>query len=131
MKTKLDNLKGKDLYAFWGNQMTDSINQTLASHHNKTVINLASNEYFKSIKPKQLVGNVLAINFKETKNGKTRIIAIFAKRARGMMADYIIRNKLKTPEAIQSFNMAGYRFSEKLSNDTQWVFERPQPLPKS
>jgi hypothetical protein len=90
-------------------------------------VNLASNEYFKSVKPKKLKGRVLNINFKETREGKTRVVAIFAKRARGMMADYILRNRIEDPEDIKQFREGGYRFSRQLSDDSQWTFVRPQP----
>ncbi|HHO59502.1 MAG TPA: peroxide stress protein YaaA, partial [Thiotrichales bacterium] len=91
------------------------------------LVNLASNEYFKAVKPKLLEGRLLNINFKETKDGKTRVVAIFAKRARGMMADYIIRNRIENPEDIKKFRLGGYRFDRKLSDETQWTFERAQP----
>ncbi len=130
MKTKLANPRGKDLYQFWGERITQSVVSTLENHKDKTLINLASNEYFKSIKTKQLPGALLNINFKEVKDGKARIIAIYAKHARGMMADYIIRNRIDSPEAIKQFDMAGYRFSEAESDDKQWTFTRPQPSKK-
>ena len=91
------------------------------------LVNLASNEYFKSVKPKLLDGRLLNINFKETKAGKTRVVAIFAKRARGMMADYIIRNRIERPEDLKKFKLGGYKFNKALSDDKQWTFERPQP----
>ena len=71
--------------------------------------------------------NLLNINFKETKDGKTRVVAIFAKRARGMMADYIIRNRIERPEDLKKFRLGGYKFNKALSDDKQWTFERPQP----
>ena len=84
-------------------------------------------EYFRSVKPRLLEGDLLNINFKETKNGKTRVVAIFAKRARGMMADYLIRNKVEKAEDIKKFKLGGYKFNKALSDDMQWTFERPQP----
>ncbi len=127
MKTKLNNPLGDNLYQFWGSRITDSINKELKQQQVPVLINLASNEYFKSIKIKQLEGRLLTINFKETKAGKTRVVAIFAKRARGMMADYIIRNRIENPDDIKKFKLGGYRFDKKLSDDNQWTFERPQP----
>jgi hypothetical protein len=91
------------------------------------LVNLASNEYFKSVKPKKLKGRLLNINFKETKDGKTRIVAIYAKRARGMMADYILRHRIENANDIKKFRAGGYRFSSALSDDRQWTFVRPQP----
>ncbi len=127
MKTKLKNPRGENLYQFWGDRLTDCLNAELKSHREPTLINLASNEYFKAVKPKLLEGRLLNIAFKEEKDGKARIIAVFAKRARGMMADYIIRNRLETSEAIKAFDREGYRYSQQDSDDRQWVFVRPQP----
>ncbi|MCK5481018.1 MAG: peroxide stress protein YaaA [Gammaproteobacteria bacterium] len=127
MKTRLNNPRGENLYQFWGDSITESLNKVLKKQQEPVLVNLASNEYFKSVKPGLLDGRLLSINFKETKQGKTRVVAIFAKRARGMMADYIIRNKIESPVAIRKFKQGGYRFSKELSDDKQWTFERPQP----
>jgi len=127
MKTKLANPRGDNLYQFWGERITQSLNKDLKKQAQPVLVNLASNEYFKSVKPKLLEGRVVNITFKETKNGKTRVVAIFAKRARGMMADYIIRNRLENPGDIKKFRQGGYRYSKELSDDNQWTFERPQP----
>lgn len=127
MKTRLKNTRGDNLYQFWDDRITNSINKVLKKQQEPVLVNLASNEYFKSVKPKLLEGRLLNINFKETKGGKTRVVAIFAKRARGMMADYLIRNRIEKPEDIKKFRMGGYRFDKDLSDDKQWTFERPQP----
>jgi cytoplasmic iron level regulating protein YaaA (DUF328/UPF0246 family) len=127
MKTKLKNERGENLYQFWDDRITKSINKELKKQKEPVLVNLASNEYFKSVKPKLLEGRLLNISFKETKAGKTRVVAIFAKRARGMMADYIIRNRIEKPEDIKKFKLAGYKFNKDLSDDKQWTFERPQP----
>jgi len=127
MKTKLQNPRGENLYQFWGEQITNRLNKALKKQQPPILVNLASNEYFKSVKPQLLQGELLTINFKETKNGKTRVVAIFAKRARGMMADYIIRNRIEEPAGIKKFRKGGYRFSKDLSDERQWTFERPQP----
>ena len=127
MKTKLHNVRGENLYQFWGDRITDELNKELDKQKQPVLVNLASNEYFKSVKPRQLKGRLLNINFKETKHGKTRVVAIFAKRARGMMTDYILRNRIEKPEDIKKFKMGGYRFRKELSDDRQWTFERPQP----
>ena len=131
MKTRLENSRGSNLYQFWGERITDSLNQLLEQQQEAVLINLASNEYFKAVKPKLLKGRLLTINFKETKEGKTRVIAIFAKRARGMMTDYILRNRIETPDGIKAFNRGGYQFSEADSDDRQWTFTRPQPPGKN
>jgi hypothetical protein len=127
MKTKLVNPRGDNLYQFWGEGITNSINKVLKKQQEPVLVNLASNEYFKSVKPKLLDGRVLDINFKETKNGKTRVVAIFAKRARGMMADFIIRNRIEKPQDLKKFKQGGYRFDKDRSDDKQWTFERAQP----
>lgn len=127
MKTKLKNTRGDNLYQFWDDRITKSINKELKKQQEPVLVNLASNEYFKAVIPKLLEGQLLNINFKETKEGKTRVVAIFAKRARGMMADYIIRNRIEKPEDIKKFKLGGYKFNKVLSDDKQWTFERPQP----
>jgi hypothetical protein len=127
MKTKLKNPRGANLYEFWGDQITDSLNAVLAEQEEAVLVNLASNEYYKSVKAKQIKGRILNIDFKETKAGKTRIIAFYAKKARGMMADFIIRNRIESPEGIKDFDTAGYQYSAALSSKDKWVFERPQP----
>jgi hypothetical protein len=128
MKTKLANSRGDNLYQFWGDSITENINKELLKQDEPVLINLASAEYFKSIKPGLLKGRLLNINFKETKNGKTRVVAIFAKRARGMMTDYILRNKIEKPTAIKKFSTGGYKFSKNDSDESQWTFVRPQPV---
>jgi len=127
MKTKLPNPRGKDLYQFWGDRITRCLNEALKAQVEPTLVNLASNEYFKAVKPKLLEGRLLQINFKEVKNGKARVIAVFAKRARGMMADYIVRHRLEESEALKAFDREGYRFSAGDSDEGQWTFVRPQP----
>jgi len=127
MKTKLANSRGDNLYQFWGEDITENINRVLSKQDEPVLINLASAEYFKSIKPKLLKGRLLNINFKEIKDGKSRVVAIFAKRARGMMTDYILRNRIEKPAAIKKFKTGGYKFSKNDSDDSQWTFVRPQP----
>lgn len=127
MKTKLKNPRGDNLYQFWDERITDSLNKELVKQQEPVLVNLASNEYFKSVKPKLLKGRLLNINFKETKDGKTRIVAIYAKRARGMMTDYILRNRIENPEDMKKFKQGGYKYSKADSDDKQWTFVRPQP----
>jgi len=130
MKTKLNNPRGNNLYQFWDERITDSLNLDLEAQQEATLINLASNEYFKAIKPSKLQGRLLNIAFKEIKDDKTRVIAIFAKRARGMMTDFILRNRIEHSEDLKEFNQAGYQYSPSLSTDKQWVFTRVQPAAK-
>ena len=130
MKTRLKNPRGDNLYQFWGDKITQQLNESLEGQTEKVLVNLASNEYFKSVKPKVLDGRILSANFKETKDGKTRVIAIFAKKARGMMADFILRNRIEHIEDIKDFGADGYKFNQKESTDDNWVFSRPQPAKK-
>ncbi len=125
MKTKLKQRKNENLYQFWNEQITDAINDECED----VVINLASNEYFKVVKKKKLKAKVIDINFKDTKDGKTRVIGFFAKKARGQMARTIIQNQIIEPEGIKSIAFDGYRYHRGLSTDDQWIFERKQPPP--
>ncbi len=127
MKTRLANPRGSNLYEFWGERITEMLNEDLAQQQEPVLVNLASNEYFKSVKPRLLAGRLLNISFKESKNGKARVIAVFAKRARGLMTDFILRNRLQRAEDIKEFAVAGYQYAPDLSDDKQWTFLRPQP----
>ena len=124
MKIKLKNPRGKDLYTFWGNRLTHELNKELESHKQAILINLASNEYFKAINKKELKAEIITPVFKEYKNGKYSVVAIFAKKARGMMSDFIIKNKIEDPKKLKTFNQEGYEFSEQLSKENEWVFIR-------
>lgn len=126
MGTKLNNTRGKNLYEFWGEQITDSLNTDLNKSGSDLVINLASNEYFKSVKKAKLKGTLITPIFKDQKNGNYKIIAFFAKRARGMMADYIIQNQIDDTAGLKKFKTAGYKFSKKDSTDTELVFLREE-----
>lgn len=129
MKTKLENPRGDNLYKFWGESITNQLNEGLQQQKEKTLVNLASNEYYKSVKPKLIDGRILNISFKEVKDGKSRILAVYAKKARGMMTDFILRNRIEHAEDIKDFGTANYTFSKSESNDDNWVFTRPQPKP--
>ncbi|MCU7810680.1 MAG: peroxide stress protein YaaA [Candidatus Thiodiazotropha sp. (ex Notomyrtea botanica)] len=124
MGTKLPNEQGKDLYAFWGEGITQAINKALKAQGDDILVNLASNEYYKSIKPKLVKGRIITPQFKEKKNGSYRMIGVYAKKARGLMSRYIIENRLDDPEQIKGFKTDGYRFSKRQSKDDQWVFIR-------
>jgi len=124
MGTRLPNEQGKDLYAFWGDEISQAINRAIKDQDDEILINLASNEYFKSIKAKQIKGRIITPQFKEKKQDGYRMIGTFAKRARGLMSRYIIEQRLENPEDIKGFEKGGYRFSKQLSKDDQWVFIR-------
>ncbi|MBT3330095.1 MAG: peroxide stress protein YaaA [Rhodospirillaceae bacterium] len=117
----------KDLYDFWGDQITDALSDVLSGHDEKTIINLASNEYFKSVRPAKLKGRIITPAFREDRDGESRIIGFFAKQARGMMARYIVQNRIKDPEDLKNFDLGGYQYRAALSNGDAWVFTRPQP----
>lgn len=124
MGTSLVTPKGKNLYAFWGTQLTEVLNQQLAEQSTRWVVNLASNEYFKVIQPKALDAPVITPQFKEWKNGQAKIVSFYAKRARGLMARYAAVNQLSHPEDLKFFDWEGYQFTADLSSETNWVFTR-------
>ncbi len=124
MGTKLKFKKYTNLYSFWGDVITNELNDVLAKHKNKTVVNLASTEYFKSVNTKKLTANVVTPIFKDGKNGDYKVVMVYAKKARGMMANYIIKNKIENTEELISFNSEGYYFNPKLSTETELVFYR-------
>lgn len=124
MKTSLENPRGDNLYKFWGDRITEQLNEALRTQDTQVLINLASNEYFKSIDTKQLAGEVVTPVFKEHKDGKYKVVAIYAKRARGKMANFIIRNSIDQPEQLKTFTDGGYEFSDSLSSEKEWVFIR-------
>ena len=129
MGARFKPARRNDLYDFWGQQLTNAINEALVGHAEKTIVNLASNEYFKAVKSKALDGKLLTMAFKEIKDGNSRMIGTFAKQARGMMARYIIQNRVENSEDLKAFNSGGYKFQTSQSNDTLWTFTRKQPPP--
>jgi len=124
MATKLTTPRGKNLYSFWGTQINESLKALLKKEGSGLLVNLCSAEYFKAIKPQLLEATVITPVFKEFKNGSYRIVAIYAKKARGFMCNFIIRNHLKRVEDLKSFNVEGYRFNKKISSDYEWIFAR-------
>lgn len=126
MGTKFANKSGKNLYEFWDNKITDVLNQDIKKSGNKVLVNLASNEYFKSVQLKQLDADMITPVFKDFKNGKYKIISFYAKKARGMMAAYIIKNKITKADDLKSFNVDGYNFNSEMTVGTDWVFTREE-----
>lgn len=122
MVTKLANSAGKDLYKFWGNKITEKLEESLDD--SRIIVNLASNEYFKAINTKIFKGRVVTPVFKEKKGKDYKIVALFAKKARGMMSAYIIKHRIENIEGIKGFNDAGYKFSKELSGENELVFVR-------
>ena len=131
MGTKLENGRGKDLYSFWDTTITEAINDRLDGKKKPVIVNLASNEYFKAVKKKLLDADLITPVFKDEKNGQYKIISFYAKKARGMMAAYIIRNRIKSVEKLKNFDVAGYRFAPAESDDQTLTFYRAEKdLPK-
>lgn len=124
MGTRLPNARGKDLYAFWGETITQALNRQLLETGSTALVNLASEEYFKSVKPKKLDVPVIAPVFEDWKNGKYKIISFFAKRARGMMARYAVEKGILEPEQLKDFDVDGYAFAPSVSGEREWVFRR-------
>ena len=124
MATKLSTDRGKDIYRFWGTRINASLNKMLKREKSGVVINLTSMEYFKSVKSKLLKADVITPVFKEYKDPSYRVVAIYAKKARGLMCDYIIQNRITRVEDLQSFNSDGYRFAPAHSSEREWVFTR-------
>ena len=126
MGTRLDTEQGSNLYQFWDDRITRSLNQELKQSKSQTLVNLASGEYFKSIKPKQLEAEIITPAFKEYRDGQYKFIQFYAKKARGLMARYLIDKKIDDPAALKGFDYAGYSYRPELSDDREWVFTRRQ-----
>jgi cytoplasmic iron level regulating protein YaaA (DUF328/UPF0246 family) len=124
MGTKLANARGKDLYAFWGERVTEALNADIAQAGAQALVNLASEEYFKSVRPRLL--NVPVVNpvFEDWKNGKYKIISFFAKRARGMMARYAAERAITDPQQLKDFDVDGYGYVPEASTERAWLFRR-------
>jgi uncharacterized protein len=128
MGTRLASATGKDLYSFWGDTLTLALNEALRAQGDGVLLNLASEEYFSAVKPAVLDAEIVTPVFKDYKNGAYKIISFFAKKARGQMAAWIIRERLADVAALQDFTIGGYRFSKSLSKDKTLVFTRKSVL---
>ncbi|BCV54785.1 peroxide stress protein YaaA [Shewanella algae] len=126
MGTSLANPRGNNLYAFWGDIITDAINQALDQQGDDIVVNLASNEYFKAVKTKQVDGRIITPVFKDCKKGQYKVISFYAKKARGMMARYLLEQEEQSLERLRAFNSAGYYYSETESSTDTPVFLREE-----
>ena len=124
MGTRMRNERGKDLYEFWGDRITAELNKQLKALKTDTVLNLASNEYFKSVNKKGLQGEIIAPAFKDLKNGNYKIISFYAKKARGQMAAWVIRKRITDAAQLKKYRVDGYRYSADLSKPGQPVFVR-------
>lgn len=124
MGIKLDNDRGHDLYQFWGERITEQLCKDLKAAGSDVLINLASNEYFRAVKPNNLPGPVIEPIFQDEKNGAFKVISFYAKKARGLMAAWILQQSIDTPEALQRFSDAGYRYCAEASSKHKPVFRR-------
>lgn len=125
MGTRFENKRGKDLYEFWGSKITEEINRLLAADDG-VLVNLASNEYFKAVRKKELDGRLVTPQFKDWKNGQYKMISFYAKKARGLMCRYAIQNRITQANDLKGFNLEGYYFSEDQSDNNNWVFLRDE-----
>ncbi|WP_392562890.1 peroxide stress protein YaaA [Orbus sturtevantii] len=126
MGTKLKNGNHTNLYQFWTDIITDQLNQQLAEQNSHLLINLASNEYFKAVNQKKLNANIINPMFLDESKGQYKIISFYAKKARGLMSRYIIKNELNQQNDIQSFDLAGYKFDKHQSINNKWIFVRSE-----
>ena len=124
MGTKYSTTKFKNLYDFWGMKIHDKIQADLDHQGDKVLINLASNEYYKSVKANKLDAEIITPQFKDFKNGQYKMISFFAKKARGLMTNYILKNRISNPDELKLFNMEGYEFNAQLTEGNNWVFTR-------
>ena len=126
MGTKLANERGANLYAFWGDRISALIKVDMPDQEVSELVNLASNEYFKAVKLKLIDAQIMTPVFKDFKNGQYKIISFYAKKARGMMVNYAIKNNITQAEELKNFDSAGYRYADELSDAKQWVFIRDE-----
>jgi cytoplasmic iron level regulating protein YaaA (DUF328/UPF0246 family) len=128
MGTKLDTGKNKNLYQFWGESISCKLNEAIDNQGDNVLINLASNEYFKAVKPKALNAEIFTPVFQDCKNGQYKVISFFAKKARGLMARYIVQNQLTDVSQLKKFDMAEYQFSAQKSKGNELVFTREEQV---
>ena len=126
MGTKLANARGKDLYAFWGTRISEWLNEALAEQGDDVLLNLASNEYFSAVKKSALNARIINTEFKDLKNGQHKIISFYAKKARGMMSRFVIKERINNPADLKQFDAQGYRYSAEQSKPDLLVFLRDE-----
>jgi len=127
MGTALKTPRGKDLYEFWGDKITGALNEAVRGQRQPLVVNLASHEYFAAVNEERLAARVITPTFKDLKNGRYKFLSFYAKKARGLMARYIIDNRVATLKALKRFDVGGYYYSESQSRGDHWVFLRDKP----
>jgi cytoplasmic iron level regulating protein YaaA (DUF328/UPF0246 family) len=126
MGTKLANARGKDLYAFWGNRISEWLNEALKEQGDDVLLNLASNEYFSAVKRPALNARVIETEFRDQKNGQYKIISFYAKKARGMMSRFVISERISKPQDLAQFDAHGYRYDKALSSPDKLIFLRDE-----
>ncbi|MDA9773637.1 peroxide stress protein YaaA [Saprospiraceae bacterium] len=124
MGTQLPIRRKKNLYGFWGDKITDLLNEDLSAIESETVVNLASQEYFGAVNTKKVKGNIITANFKEMHNGTMKFISFNAKKARGLMTRYAIDHSILDPQQLKNFDTEDYSFNEEMSTETEWMFTR-------
>ena len=129
MGTRLKTKRGPGLYAFWGDRVSRALNTEAAGHKDPSLINCASQEYFGVVDRKALTLPVISTRFLEEKDGQARVLSFFAKKARGLMARYLVDHRIDRANDLKAFDSEGYRFQPQASTETEWVFSRPQPPP--
>lgn len=122
MGTKLENKKGKNLYEFWGDKISKQLNKDLEEAGTSTLLNLASNEYFKAVDKKKLKADIIDVDFREMRNGKLTFVSFNAKKARGLMARYVIDHRIKKSDDLLGFDADGYTYSEEGSTNGKLLF---------
>ena len=127
MGTRLPNGRGGDLYDFWRDKVTQALNEAIDAQRQPILVNLASNEYFSAVDTARIDARIITPTFKDLKNGRYKFISFFAKKARGLMSAYLIKNRVSTLKALKAFDWQGYRFSPAESAANDWVFLRDQP----
>jgi hypothetical protein len=131
MGVSLPSRRGANLYDFWGDRLAKTLRKDAEDHADPTLVNLASQEYFGAVDARALKLPVLNIRFEDEKDGRSRVLAFFAKKARGAMARYAIDIRAERTDDLKAFDGMGYRWREDLSSARDWVFTRPQPPPVS
>lgn len=126
MGTALKTRKGRNLYDYWGEQLTDGLKKAVKKSETNYLVNLASNEYFSALSPDRLDAEVITPQFKQLKNGSYKFLSFYGKKARGMMSDFIIRERVETPEGLKNFSREGYSFNRSLSEGNNYVFTRDE-----
>lgn len=124
MGTKFKTPNAKDLYQFWGDTITNLINERIQQSDSQVLVNLASNEYYGAVKAKNIHADIITPKFLDQKNGQYKVISFYAKKARGMMVNFAAKNNITKPEELKKFDADGYYFDKALSTDTEWVFKR-------